>query len=102
MTGREILMRTLSQKPNLIEMYVLRFAYNIRQWDKLVNDPYSGEPDFEECLANWHKLKNECRYYFTPKEIDELIDAALKRVAHESRMTAHETLQGITSNETTD
>lgn len=94
MTGRERFMNTISQKPNLRELFILRFTSNIHRWDSLVNDAYSTEEEFEVCFANWYKIKRECEKHFTPREVDEMIDASLRRVADE-------TLQRNASDETT-
>lgn len=94
MSRRENFLNTISQGNNLRELFIMRFTSNIHRWDKLVNDDYSCEKDFDECLAKWYKIKNECLIHFTPREVDELIDASLRRVSRE-------TLQGITSDETT-
>lgn len=82
-----------SDKPHLRKLFITRFTSNIHRWDGLVNnDMFATEEQFEECLDTWYKIKDECKKHFSPREVEELIDEALRRVADE-------TLQGDTSDE---
>lgn len=84
-----------SDKPHLRNLFVTRFTSNIHRWDGLVNDMFSTDEEFEDCLNTWYVIKDECKKHFSLREVEELIDEALRRVAHE-------TLQGDASNETAD
>lgn len=95
MSRREEFLNIISQKQNLRELFIMRFTSNIHLWDSLVNDAYSTEDEFDECFANWYKIKNECEKHFSLREVDELVDLALRRVADE-------TLQRDASDTTTD
>lgn len=84
MSMRDEFLNHFADKSNLRELFVTRFTANIHKWDGLVNDTYATEEEFDMCFARWYKIKRECEKHFTPREVDEMIDAALRRVSRET------------------